>query len=122
RNIVKPINQGGSMILNCPQCGSRFLVADALIPKAGRTVRCGSCAHEWLAERAADAPEPEAVEPSPIIPPADKDAAATAPDADAEDTAAAKDGDAPRPAPKRRNVPALAPKAVPLRPFLIAAP
>lgn len=35
------------MILQCPQCQSRFMVADALIPSDGRMVRCGKCKHDW---------------------------------------------------------------------------
>ncbi len=38
------------MILECPTCQARFLVADALIPSAGRTVRCGSCTHQWFVQ------------------------------------------------------------------------
>lgn len=35
------------MILQCPECSSRFMVADALIPSEGRMVRCGKCKHDW---------------------------------------------------------------------------
>ena len=35
------------MILQCPECQARFLVADHLIPAEGRTVRCGACKHQW---------------------------------------------------------------------------
>ena len=35
------------MILQCPQCSTRFLVADHLIPPEGRTVKCGACKHDW---------------------------------------------------------------------------
>jgi len=37
------------MILECPECHARFLVADALLVPAGRSVRCGSCSHQWHA-------------------------------------------------------------------------
>ncbi len=37
------------MILECPECHARFLVADALLAPAGRSVRCGSCSHQWHA-------------------------------------------------------------------------
>ena len=47
------------MILLCPSCSARFLVADALIPPAGRTVRCGACKHEWFVQ----APAPPADAP-----------------------------------------------------------
>lgn len=38
------------MILDCPACHSKFLVADGLIPAIGRTVRCGKCSHQWFVE------------------------------------------------------------------------
>lgn len=37
------------MILQCPACDARFLIPDALVPREGRTVRCGKCKHEWHA-------------------------------------------------------------------------
>ena len=40
------------MILECPSCTARFLVADALVPPAGRTVRCGACKNQWFVEPA----------------------------------------------------------------------
>jgi predicted Zn finger-like uncharacterized protein len=40
------------MILECPSCTARFLVADAIIPQAGRTVRCGACSNQWFVEPA----------------------------------------------------------------------
>ncbi len=36
------------MILQCPSCTARFLVADSLVPPAGRTVKCGKCANQWF--------------------------------------------------------------------------
>lgn len=38
------------MILQCPNCNARFMVADSMIPPAGRTVRCGKCTHQWFTE------------------------------------------------------------------------
>ncbi len=111
------------MILNCPQCPSRFLVADALIPKAGRTVRCGACAHEWFVERPANAPEPISMDdPSnPEVPLTEEEAAAeAAAKAAMEVDLSAFDVLTPAPG---TNVPALTDlRNLPLRPFVIAAP
>lgn len=46
------------MILTCPSCSMRYLVADSAIPAGGRKVRCASCHHEWFE----DGPEPETFE------------------------------------------------------------
>jgi predicted Zn finger-like uncharacterized protein len=40
------------MILQCPECHARFAVPDTAIPPAGRTVKCGRCAHSWHASQA----------------------------------------------------------------------
>ena len=36
------------MIISCPNCNKKFQVPDNAIPKAGRTVQCSSCSHEWM--------------------------------------------------------------------------
>lgn len=38
------------MILQCPECETRFLVDSSLIPHGGRTVKCAKCAHMWHVE------------------------------------------------------------------------
>lgn len=36
------------MILQCPSCAARFLVADSMVPPGGRTVKCGKCSNQWF--------------------------------------------------------------------------
>lgn len=38
------------MILTCPQCRMRYMVADGAIGPLGRRVRCSNCRHMWFEE------------------------------------------------------------------------
>lgn len=40
------------MILNCPNCATRYIVPDEAIGVSGRQVRCASCKHSWFQEGA----------------------------------------------------------------------
>lgn len=56
------------MILQCSNCGSRFVVDPDAIGIAGRRVRCGRCRHEWWARATPEelaAPPPTPSQPTP---------------------------------------------------------
>lgn len=67
------------MILECPECRTRYLVPDTAIGIDGRAVRCASCRHSWFQSGV----EPDDAAPEPITP-AQPEAPATPPPANTE--------------------------------------
>lgn len=58
------------MILNCPDCKTRFAIDAANLEPDGRRVKCGKCAHVWFESP----PDPDEGEPEPItVTPLDPD-------------------------------------------------
>jgi predicted Zn finger-like uncharacterized protein len=103
------------MRLTCPNCGAAYLVADHLIPTAGRHVQCTACHTRWFAR---GAPAATVATPAPVLA-AVAGAAPVAQGAD-QDTAAAPApidaGTAPEGAPEPETAPrmAVAPDTAPV--------
>ena len=72
----RAMHYGGTMIIACPACATRYVVPDNAIGTDGRTVRCAKCKHSWfqdgpeLAPRPAAAPAEPTPAPEPAPPPA----------------------------------------------------
>ncbi|MEH3045885.1 zinc-ribbon domain-containing protein [Sphingomonas adhaesiva] len=57
------------MLLECPECRTRYLVPDSAIGTTGRTVRCANCRHSWYQDPPELAPQPEPVAEPLVAPP-----------------------------------------------------
>lgn len=110
------------MILECPACQARFVVADAQIPTGGRTVRCGRCANQWHVDKQAMAGDIES--PAPHQPDADAPAVAATDDFLQQLEAAMKAPSGRPSAPLKPgfNLPVIARKKLSPKPFMLAAP
>lgn len=56
------------MILQCPECRTRYVVPDSAIGPNGRSVRCANCKHSWFQDPP-ESPDYAALAPDEIAPP-----------------------------------------------------
>lgn len=71
-----------TVVIACPNCGTRYQVPFATIGAAGREVQCAQCSQPWHAM--ADAPPPPAIENDLMFAPGDESALDDAFEAEAE--------------------------------------
>jgi len=72
------------MILECPECRTRYLVPDTAIGIDGRTVRCANCRHSWF-QTGIEPSESAVAEPvTAPVPHAEPEQASVTPPANAE--------------------------------------
>lgn len=64
-----PQDQAGRMIVNCPNCATRFTLPDGALGTAGRRMKCARCGHKWHEmppqDEAEAAPDDTWAEPEP---------------------------------------------------------
>lgn len=74
------------MILECPNCSTRYMMSAASIGEQGRDVRCAKCAHEWFQEpEDKDEKTPDTSISEPAHEPEDKEENILEEDIDVED-------------------------------------
>ncbi len=56
------------MLISCPECTTKFSIADAVLGERGRKVRCFKCGHTWHQNPPGAEPSP-AVQPAPPVEP-----------------------------------------------------